>query len=198
MAAESPFVRCTYCNALSNVDGKVVSQRDDTAPALAADEVERIAEARRQALVDLHHALETAAASSPVSYPVFRELCERHLKPLGRTESVARVAYNLALDAEGDMDESLRTRGGALARLTVAYMDAVRELRNKPFHELNLPFLFATPEGPRHYLRKLDAATIAALAERDPAVVLGSSRAKSEPPDAATAPKKGFWGKLFG
>lgn len=186
LASESPFVRCSYCGGLSNVDGGVVSDRENVlAPARSAEDEERAAEARRNALVEFHRALEAAAASSPVSYPAFRELCERHLQVLGRTDSVARVAYNLALDAEGDLDDSLRTRGGALARLTVAYMDVVGELRNKPSHDLNLPFLFATPEGPRHYRRTLDAATIATLAER-------------EPPSAPIAEKKGFWGRLFG
>jgi len=186
---KAPFVTCSYCGATSNVnDGTVTRREHGPRAAQDPDAEQQAAEARRQALVAFQQALESLSASSAVAYDDFREACRRHLQVLGQTDSVARISYNLALDAEKDLDESLRTRGGALARLTVAYMDAVGELRNKPQHELNLPFLFATPQGPRHYRRTLDVATIQALAERDPALASESQ----------SGPKKGFWGKLFG
>lgn len=186
--AQSPFVSCSYCSATSNVEAGAVTHRASEAltagdPAVAAE----AAEARTRALTAFHEALESLSGSSPVAYDTFRELCQRHLQVLGRTDSVARVAYNLALDAEGDFDESIRTRGGVLARLAVAYMDAVAVLRDQPRHELNLPFLFATPQGPRHYRRTLDVATIMQLAERDPAAAA---------PKAGS--KRGFWSRLFG
>lgn len=186
LLAESPFVRCLYCNAVSSVRDGAVSSVPETSYSPSAETLERAIETRRQAMQAFHHALEAAAASTALSYDQFRRLCDEHLAPLGRTDSIARVAYNLALDAEQDLDASLRTRGGALARLTMAYIDAVQELATQRSYRLNLPFLFATPEGPRHYERMLDARTIAALAEREP------------PSAPEPEPKPGFWKKLFG
>ncbi len=185
LVAEAPFVACWYCGATSNVDARVVTQREAVGRDPAAEA--RAAEERTRALTAFHEALEALSGSSPVAYDEFRELCHRHLQVLGRTDSVARIAYNLALDAERDLHESVRTRGGVLARLAVAYMDAVGHLRDQPQYELNLPFLFATPQGPRHYRRTLDVPTIQALAERDPAASL-----------PAAGPKKRLWSRLFG
>ena len=159
---------------------------------------------RDQAREHFHGALQALNGATPIPYATFRELCERHLPVFGQTDSVARVAYNLALDYEAEHGESLCTRGETLARLALGYLNVVQELRAKPRHELNLPFLFATSEGPKHYARSLDVATIVALSERDPAQRTGAARSVSS--DRASGqgdtlrpePKRGFWSKLFG
>lgn len=205
VVATTAFVQCAFCHATSNVENRQVVKREEAvlAPDEEADLLTLLAE-RDQARQHFHEALQSLNGAKPIPYATFRELCERHLPVFGQTDSVARVAYNLALDYETDHDESLRTRGETLARLALGYLDVVQELRSKARHELNLPFLFATSEGPKHYARTLDVPTIMALSERDPAQrdAAGSKalsdRASEQDAASQPAPKRGFWSKLFG
>lgn len=205
VVATTAFVQCAFCHATSNVESREVLRRED--PMLESDgEADLLAffAQRDQARERFHQALQSLNGAKPIRYATFRELCERHLPVFGQTDSVARVAYNLALDYESEHGESLRTRGETLARLALGYLNAVQDLRTKPRHELNLPFLFATSEGPKHYARTLDVPTIMALSEQDPALREGapsrasSERASGQDEAAQPEPKRGFWSKLFG
>src|SRR5690242_5091653 len=94
--AVSPFVLCSYCGATSHVEDGSVTQR---AP-LPAEASERLAEddiysARLRSLSAFRKALE-AHSGALIDYARFRDLCEQNLQLLGQTDTVARVAYNLA------------------------------------------------------------------------------------------------------
>jgi hypothetical protein len=199
--AQVAFIRCAFCHATSNVESREVTQREEVGLGLDSDA--DLFTQRVRAREQFHAAMQSLNSAGPIHYALVRELCERHLPTFGQTDSIARVTYNLALDYETETGESLRTRGEVLARLAFGYLEVVRELRTKPRHELSLPFLFATPEGPKHYARTLDVATIIALSERDPeqredaATVITSSGPQKKDGDEP-APKRGFWSKLFG
>lgn len=178
--ASSPFVICTYCRATSNVEDRSVTQRQELPPDAPAEDLDA---GRRQALSAFYAELMTQRERHPIAYATFAAACQRHLQSLGATEAVARVSYNLALDYEQETGSQVLTQGASLARLTEAYMAAVKELRNKAEYEIDMPFFLATEKGPLHYRRKLDVPTIIALSEREP---------------PAAPEKKGFFAKLFG
>jgi hypothetical protein len=200
VVAHAAFTQCAFCHATSNVESREVTQRAEVSLEPGAD-VDLFAQ-RDLARQHFHTALQSLNGAGPIAYATFRELCERHLPVFGQTDSVARVAYNLALDHETETGESLRTRGEVLARLALGYLNAVQELRTLPRYELNCPFLYATPEGPKHYARTLDVATIITLSERDPErradATADTSSGASEKEAATATSKRGFWSKLFG
>jgi hypothetical protein len=191
------------CHATSNIQSREVTLLEEVSVEPGAEE-DLLAQ-RDIARQQFHTALQSMNGEGPISYARFRQLCERHLPVFGQTDSVARVAYNLALDYETQHGDSLRARPEVLARLALGYLNAVQELRTQPRYELNCPFLFATPEGPKHFARSLDVATIIALSERDPdprheaASIGAASAADADTRTAAEpAPKRGFWSKLLG
>jgi hypothetical protein len=202
LVAHAAFVRCAFCYGTSNVESREVTRRDEVSlePGAEADLFAQRDLARQQ----FNTALQSLNGAEPIPYARFRELCERYLPVFGQTDSVARVAYNLALDYETENVDTLRTRGEVLARLALGYLNAVEELRTQPRYELNCPFLFATSEGPKHYARSLDVATIIALSERDPDQRQGTPTVNAPASDSAKrdgaepAPARGFWSKLFG
>jgi hypothetical protein len=92
-------------------------------------------------------------------------------------------------------------RGDALTRLALGYLQAVETLRTEATHELNLPFIVATDQGPLHYARTLDVPTLIALSERDPEAKGLAATTPQAPPTTTPVerPQKGgFWSKLFG
>jgi hypothetical protein len=202
LVAHAAFVRCAFCYATSNIESREVTIREEVSlePGAEADLFAQRDLARQQ----FHTALQSLNGTGPIPYARFRESCERYLPVFGQTDSVARVAYNLALDHELTTGESLRTRGEVLARLALGYLNAIQELRRQPRYELNCPFLYATPEGPKHYARSLDVATIISLSERDPEQRVDAPTVTSSEGNAAKgeraepAPTRGFWSKLFG
>jgi hypothetical protein len=49
----------------------------------------------------------------------------------------------------------------ALPRLVVGYLDAIEQLRLRPEHQLELPFIAATAQGPVHFKTLLTPAKLA-------------------------------------
>ena len=100
-----------------------------------------------------------------------------------RTAALARVTLAIARDFEATSGASIVRDGTAMSRIASAYLLAIQDIHEKGAYELNLPFIAATSEGPKHLARKLDAASIAALAARDP----------SEPSGPGEPKMKRFW-----
>lgn len=104
-----------------------------------------------------------------------------HLGKLGESDAMARVALALAAEFEKESGALITREAMAMSRLAEGYFGVVETLRTSERAELNLPFLTATSDGPKHFVRTLTAASIAELASHEPT--------------DAPAPKKkrGFW-----
>ena len=72
-------------------------------------------------------------------------------------------ARALALDFQRQHGVDVTKESQAMDRLGKAWMKATVELRSAKRTEINLPFITATKNGPLHYQRDVDAATMASL-----------------------------------
>jgi hypothetical protein len=205
-ASQAAFAVCSYCRVTANVESRVVTQRV-ASPGDAYDATDDIWAQRGLARKSFELALKSESGPPPMPYARFRELCEQHLEVYGQTQAVARVAYNLALDFEAESGLQVRI-GEALARFAIGYFSAVESLRAEANFEMNMPFIIATDDGPRHYSRTLDVPTLIALSDREPEEVRQSQQRSARQPATQAAPgpqpepepqlKRGFWSKLFG
>ena len=189
----SPYVTCLYCQATSNLlDATLrLAAPGDAQQSKPGDRDPY--DVSREAVNGLRSALEALTGSASITYAALDELARVHLQVLGQTESVARVAYNLADDFARESGLPVLSDGTALFRFVQGYMLAVEELRRQREYELNLPFLLVGSDGPKHYLRKLSVPLLLALAEREPRATEVVAEAAAEP-----SPKRGFFAKLFG
>lgn len=140
----------------------------------------RAAETRRSMLVPFEQALAHAMQGGASPLDALRAAAAQHLGPFGESEAIANVALALASENETRTGAELR-QPTALARLVIAYLDAIERLATERTVRIALPFLGATPRGPVDGVVELDVDRVRVLAARAP-----------------TPPKRGFFAKLFG
>jgi len=185
-AAHTPFATCAYCEATLAIHGSSV-----TVTATAAGPVRTNAPTASQ---DFAKDVAEAMAAGVESFQAIRAASARHLGVAGQSEAVARLTMAIARDFERESGVSISRDALALTRITQAYLKAIGELQNAGWTELNLPFLTATPDGPKHYQRRVDPTVIAQLAADQP-----EAEAKSATPKPLVEPankkkeKKGWW-----
>ena len=122
------------------------------------------------------------------------EASATHLGVGGRSETLATVV--LALAQAFDREEGTATvrEPAALARLAEAYLKATVELRHTKSTTMNLPFLSATPSGPKHLERNLTPAILEALVSGAVEITeVKRAPAPAAPDPVAPKPKSRWW-----
>lgn len=175
-------VTCDYCRVvLRSQAGHLEVSAKATEPPREEDHA-----ARRQAFTEAMKAV--SLGEDP--YRVLCDAAARHLGVLGESDAVARVTLALAADFEHESGARVTGDANALARIAEAYLRASVELRSMTRTEINLPFLAATSQGPKHLLRTVTAADLAALATGADRVATPAPAAITPEPDA---PAKKWW-----
>ncbi|MCC7535077.1 MAG: hypothetical protein IT379_02620 [Deltaproteobacteria bacterium] len=183
-AVRAPFASCAYCETTLAIQGSAVSVTGSApnAPGTRAPSASQ----------DFSRDVADAIGRGVDAFEAVREASARHLGVAGQSEAVARVTIAIARDFERESGASIARDVSALCRITEAYLRAIDELRQSSSTEMNLPFLAATSEGPKHYRRTLDPAVIARLAMEEP-----PRAAAASPPGAPGTKekpkKKGWW-----
>jgi hypothetical protein len=117
----------------------------------------------------------------------------RHLGVVGESDAVAEVTIALARDLERRHGVSLMNDGNALTRLAEAYVKALPSLRDRGKAEVNMPFLFVTPQGPQHFEATLTPASLAALLASPEPEAAPHPAVKGEASPAPPPKKRGWW-----
>jgi hypothetical protein len=187
IAALPAVVECAFCGAAISVSHErtLVTRGGSSDEARAA----RTCEAR----VAFHATLTELLKGGVKPYDALREASAAHFGAAGRTEAVARVTLAIARDFERESGTRAVTEPLVLGRIAEAYLRAVDELQSSDAVDMNLPFLTADSEGPKHLRRMIAAAILADLAQRDPEVALPDSPAERPPEKRPPAKKKGWW-----
>jgi hypothetical protein len=89
---------------------------------------------------------------------------------LDAIEPLARATLAIAHDFDEENHTDAFTDATSLARIVEAYLKASVELATVSETSINLPFLSAAADGPKHLQRTLVASNLAALAQRAPFV----------------------------
>lgn len=187
-AAGQQFVSCEYCSATLRVDATGATLAQD-AGAVSSTPLEKLLEdaaARRRSFVE---ALAKHLAAKMKPYDALCSAAREHLGALGQSDGIARVTLALAADFDAKNRTKCTEDANALARLAEAYMKACEELAHKARTEMNLPFLTANEEGPKHFQLEVTPAIFAALVTREPV----QPTAEPPPPAAEPPKKKGWW-----
>ena len=109
-------------------------------------------------------------------------------------ERAARLAEALGKDFDREHGTGVIADETGALRLAEAAVRAVIELRRNARTEVNLPFLSATGEGPKHLLRAVDRETLADLDRQSNFQVRIADPAPApEPPAPEPAKKKWWW-----
>lgn len=185
-AAGEGFVTCEYCGTTHHVhDGSAKEVRDGT-PTAAALRAEQEVQRKRKFIAELQERMKAGASA----YDAITSSARENLGPIGQTDAIARVAIALAEDFDGENGTKVTKDGIALSRIVEAYIKACYELRSVGRTEMNLPFLSAASDGPKHFLRDVTAADFAKLAQRPP-----RAPEPEPPPEPEPEPpkKKGWW-----
>jgi hypothetical protein len=167
-----PFLTCSYCAttvALASAVPTVGPAWPDAADAPRGAPEKTPAQR-------FSEAVGAALRASMTPYDAVRTSAEQHLAP-GQGDALAKVTVALL----GEFDAARRCAAGAdaqcLARVALAYQNAVGALRDHGTATLSLPFLTATEQGPLDFERTLTPAEVTAICQRP----VGDSK------------KKGWW-----
>ena len=157
------IVECGFCGAVINVSERpVLTQRGTLDELLRAS---RIQGGRKKFTLELQALVE---AKMP-PFEAVRTAAAHHLGTGGETDALARVTIALARDFEREHEgASVVGEVMVLCRVVDAYFKCVHELQSSAEAEINLPFITVTSKGPVHFLRRITADDLAALAARDP------------------------------
>jgi hypothetical protein len=169
-------VECEYCGATISVSAGAAVVTREGVPDQAREVAVRSAGAR------FYDALVAALEGGQSPYEALRDTAAAHLGNAGQAEAVARVSIALGREFERDTGAPVFEQRVAFARIAQAYLKAVEELRTEPATEINLPFLAVVGGGPVHMTRRVTAAVLAEMAQRDP------DAAAAGPPPPAPAP----------
>lgn len=157
-AATSATVECEYCKTLIALgDRRATVQRAAIDPGAAAPTPRAF-----------YQAVAEARFTADGAYEALCAVGRQHLGAMGQTDVMARVTLALADDFERESGIVVRDQSVVLSRIAEAYLKACDALRTAPQTELNLPYLVADGNGPRHLRRTLTPALVAELAARDP------------------------------
>lgn len=189
-AAGQQFVSCGYCNATLQLDASgahLAKEADAGASRPLLDGIDE-AVARKRRFVA---ALEEQLRAKVKPYDALCSAAREHLGTLGQSDGIARVTLALAADFDREHRTHCTTDVNALSRIADAYMKACVELARMPETEMNLPFLTANEEGPKHLLLTVTPAIFAALAARP--LAAPEPEAPRVEAEAAPPKKKGWW-----
>ncbi len=188
-AAGQQFVSCAYCNATLRVDAAGASLAQD-AGALSSTPLEKLLDEAVERRKRFMLALAEHLKANVKPYDALCSAARDHLGTLGQSDGIARVTLALAADFDAKNGTKCTQEATALSRLAEAYMKACQELAHKPRTEMNLPFLTANEEGPKHFQLEVTPAVFAALVTREPV-----QPAAERPPSPEQEPpkKKGWW-----
>lgn len=187
----SPFVTCPFCGTTHAVSAPAIAiTSEPKAPSeltTRKEAAERSWDAARAKSTDPVLALRVVVA----------ELAH-DLKSEQELERAARLGEALVNGFDQENKTHAITDRLAVVRIGEAALKAVIELRALPDTEVNIPFLMATGEGPKHLLVSV---TRSKLAELDAMGVYVVKEAAPPPPieethhDAPPKPekKKGWW-----
>jgi hypothetical protein len=156
------IVECAFCGtALSLTPDDATVSREATPDEVRDNE-------RRDQRVAFSQALAAALRAGRPAFDALRDAATSHLANASDPETLARVAFALAMDFERESGVSVQKDPNVLVRIAEAYMRVFFDLRAAPEAEINLPFLTVNANGPVHFQRKVTPAILASLAARDP------------------------------
>lgn len=194
-------IQCAFCSTVCLVGaaGSASAAPTDRPP---------VDPSRRQALqkqcVD---ALKQASELGHGFEATLERVGREQLGPLGETQAFRNVVANLVYDFEAKEQVRLRQDAVAVSRIVEATFKAFEEIGQRGAAEINLPFLTANDQGPKHLQIDVSAQAFQDLAAREP--VPPESRRKKAPPPSEPSPApppgeapppagKGFFARLFG
>lgn len=193
--AGQPFVTCGYCAATASLSGvRAVKAEPGHAPPATA--VCASPELKRHVIATFEAKLQAGASA----FDALVAAAQERLGALGQTEAFARVCIALLRDFDAANNTQTAADPLCVGRMIEVYLTAIEEVRTTGAYEFNMPFFSATPEGPKHFARRLSAEVIAELAARDPnarpvrgsgpAPIAGPAEPAAEP---AGVKKKWYW-----
>jgi hypothetical protein len=187
--ADSPFVACSFCGTTHSVAPRTLGFKSE-GPSPAQLKKKAIEAAWAEA---------TAHSKDPiVALRAVVAACAGPLKDEHEAERAARLAESLLRDFDAEHQTSALTDRTAVERVADGAVKAVVELRIVERTEVNLPFLAATAEGPRHLTQGINREQLAALAAV-PRVEVRVATPPSAAPDTgprdegAAKPKRKWW-----
>lgn len=188
-AAGQQFVSCGYCSATLRVDAAGATLAQD-AGSVSSTPLEKLLDEAVERRKRFVLALAEHLKANMKPYDALCSAAREHLGTLGQSDGIARVTLALAADFDAKNATKCTEDAMALSRLAEAYMKACEELARTSRTEMNLPFLTANEEGPKHFQLEVTPATFAALVAREPV------RSIAEPPpspEEEPPKKKGWW-----
>jgi len=183
-----PFAECSFCGVAVAMAGGIPALAP-AAPSAAKPLGADVTNARTRfvkAVVD-------GLTSGGDAFTVLRDAAAERLGVIGQSDAVARVTLAMADDFEQQSGASIRKDGQALSRMAEAYLIAIVELRSMQEAHINLPFLTANDQGPKHFELRVTPAVIAALAARDPGQPPRAVSPLAAAPSPEPLPKKRGW-----
>ncbi|MBL8919497.1 MAG: Hsp70 family protein [Myxococcaceae bacterium] len=187
--ADSPFVACSYCGTTHSVAPRTLgltregpSQAQLKKQAVEAAWVEATAHSK-DPVVALRAVV--AASAGP-------------LKDEHEAERAARLAESMLRDFDAEHQTSALTNRAAVERVADGAVKAVVELRSVQATEVNLPFLGASADGPKHLLQRVTRQQLdglAATAQVEVRVASPPASPSSNGPrdEAPARPKRKWW-----
>lgn len=183
--ADSPFVACSFCGTTHSVAPRTLGLKPQ-GPTQA--------DLRRKA-VETAWAEATAHSKDPiVALRAVVAACSGALKTEQEAEHAASLAESLLRDFDAQHQTSGLSDRAVVERVADGAVKAVVELRSTQRTEVNLPFLAASPAGPKHLLQPITRDDLAALeAGRIEVRVAAPAAAPVAAVEPAVKPKRKWW-----
>ncbi len=199
-SAREPLVTCAFCHATTDVNAGPLRPSADTDKLSIVAVRERLA----QELNALQEAYGAGIAQGQPPTAAFRAAAASALAAVCDPDAITNVVFGIAAEFDRKHGTEVTRDPNAIPRLATAYIDSLEQLAQQPRHEINLPFLTATPRGPLHFALEITidrlqvlAATPPGTAEPPPAPPASDPVSRTTP-EEPVAPTKPWYKRIFG